>query len=154
MRKFHYPRAHAACEFDARRGWFTEFAIANRVIPGCCQEIDMKNTRLIGLDTIDTVPLYELVYERLNKALMAGQIRPGEKLTSRKLARELGTSDMPVRARSSEVAVAPGFGSTTERLADAADHDSRALCRSYEYALSFQSRRQRKLPAAGSRSRS
>jgi DNA-binding GntR family transcriptional regulator len=90
------PMLHS--RFDARHGWFVEFAIADRVITGCCQEIDMKNTRLIGLDTIDTVPLHELVYERLNKALMAGQIRPGEKLTSRKLARELGTSDMPVRA--------------------------------------------------------
>jgi len=30
--------------------------------------------------------------------LMAGQVVPGQKLTSRKLAQELGTSDMPVRA--------------------------------------------------------
>ncbi|WP_237152629.1 GntR family transcriptional regulator [Oryzibacter oryziterrae] len=58
----------------------------------------MKETPSIGLGTIDAVPLHELVYRRLNHALMAGRIRPGQKLTSRKLAQELGTSDMPVRA--------------------------------------------------------
>ncbi|WP_377298257.1 GntR family transcriptional regulator [Rhizobium sp. SGZ-381] len=59
----------------------------------------MKHTTTpLGLGTIDTVPLHEIVYQRLNKALMAGQIRPGQKLTSRKVAQELGTSDMPVRA--------------------------------------------------------
>lgn len=52
----------------------------------------------IGLGTIGTVPMHELVYQRLTRALMAGQIAPGRKLTSRKLAEELGTSDMPVRA--------------------------------------------------------
>ncbi|MDG5497525.1 GntR family transcriptional regulator [Niveispirillum sp. BGYR6] len=52
----------------------------------------------IGLEAIETVPLHELVYKRLTHALMSGQIEPGRKLTSRKLAAELGTSDMPVRA--------------------------------------------------------
>lgn len=61
-------------------------------------ETGLKNTSPIGLGTIDTVPLHEIVYQRLNRALMAGQIVPGQKLTSRKLAHELGTSDMPVRA--------------------------------------------------------
>lgn len=61
-------------------------------------ETDVKNTTPLGLGTIDTVPLHEIVYQRLNRALMAGQIRPGQKLTSRKVAQELGTSDMPVRA--------------------------------------------------------
>lgn len=63
----------------------------------------MKTPARIGLGTIETVPLHELVYQRLNHALMAGQIRPGQKLTSRKLAQELGTSDMPVRAALSKL---------------------------------------------------
>lgn len=58
----------------------------------------MKSSAIIGLGTVDLTPLHEIVYQRLNKALMAGQIKPGQKLTSRKLAKELGTSDMPVRA--------------------------------------------------------
>ncbi|MFU8883106.1 MAG: GntR family transcriptional regulator [Rhodobacterales bacterium] len=57
----------------------------------------MKNQPLIGLSPIETQPLHEQVYEKLRHALMSGQIAPGRKLTSRKLARELGTSDMPVR---------------------------------------------------------
>jgi len=52
----------------------------------------------IGLQTIETQPLHEVVFEKLRHALMSGQIEPGRKLTSRKLARELGTSDMPVRS--------------------------------------------------------
>jgi len=52
----------------------------------------------IGLGAIETQPLHEQVYEKLRHALMSGQIAPGRKLTSRKLARELGTSDMPVRS--------------------------------------------------------
>lgn len=52
----------------------------------------------MGLAPIAPLPLHEQVYERLRHALMSGQIAPGQKLTSRKLARELGTSDMPVRS--------------------------------------------------------
>jgi DNA-binding GntR family transcriptional regulator len=58
----------------------------------------MKAQPLIGLTPIETQPLHEQVYEKLRYALMSGQIAPGRKLTSRKLARELGTSDMPVRS--------------------------------------------------------
>jgi DNA-binding GntR family transcriptional regulator len=58
----------------------------------------MKLASPIGLDAIEVQPLHEIVYNRLTRALMAGQIPPGRKLTSRKLAQELGTSDMPVRA--------------------------------------------------------
>jgi DNA-binding GntR family transcriptional regulator len=61
-------------------------------------ERELKVTSPIGLGTIDAPPLHEIVYQRLTRALMAGQIEPGRKLTSRKLAQELGTSDMPVRA--------------------------------------------------------
>nr|WP_325249018.1 GntR family transcriptional regulator [Amylibacter sp.] len=58
----------------------------------------MTRNPLIGLGPIETQPLHEVVYERLRHALMSGQIAPGRKLTSRKLAKELGTSDMPVRS--------------------------------------------------------
>ncbi|SEP90920.1 DNA-binding transcriptional regulator, GntR family [Pseudomonas cuatrocienegasensis] len=58
----------------------------------------MKEPNTLGLDAIEAIPLHEIVYQRLTYALMAGQIRPGQKLTSRKIAQELGTSDMPVRA--------------------------------------------------------
>jgi DNA-binding GntR family transcriptional regulator len=59
----------------------------------------VKSSNLIGLGVVeDVVPLHEVVYQRLTRALMAGQVMPGRKLTSRKLAQELGTSDMPVRA--------------------------------------------------------
>lgn len=58
----------------------------------------MSDKRPIGLSPIDAAPLHEIVYRQITRALMAGQIRPGRKLTSRKLAQELGTSDMPVRA--------------------------------------------------------
>lgn len=51
-----------------------------------------------GLSAIESVPLHERVYQELVKALMSGQFAPGQKLTSRKLAKELGTSDMPVRS--------------------------------------------------------
>lgn len=51
-----------------------------------------------GLTAIGSVPLHERVYQEIVKALMSGQFAPGQKLTSRKLAAELGTSDMPVRS--------------------------------------------------------
>jgi DNA-binding GntR family transcriptional regulator len=51
-----------------------------------------------GLTAVDSAPLHEKVYLELVRALMSGQLQPGQKLTSRKLAKELGTSDMPVRS--------------------------------------------------------
>ncbi|RWX57881.1 GntR family transcriptional regulator, partial [Mesorhizobium sp. M2A.F.Ca.ET.039.01.1.1] len=55
----------------------------------------MADKSRIGLTAVDTVPLHEKVYLELVRALMSGQLQPGQKLTSRKLAKELGTSDMP-----------------------------------------------------------
>lgn len=52
----------------------------------------------IGLVPVEPQRLHEIVYEKLRHALMSGQIASGRKLTSRKLAQELGTSDMPVRS--------------------------------------------------------
>jgi DNA-binding GntR family transcriptional regulator len=58
----------------------------------------MADKTRFGLTAVDTVPLHEKVYLELVRALMSGQLQPGQKLTSRKLAKELGTSDMPVRS--------------------------------------------------------
>ena len=58
----------------------------------------MADKTQFGLTAVDTVPLHEKVYLELVRALMSGQFVPGQKLTSRKLAKELGTSDMPVRS--------------------------------------------------------
>jgi DNA-binding GntR family transcriptional regulator len=58
----------------------------------------MADKTQFGLTAVDTVPLHEKVYLELVRALMSGQFEPGQKLTSRKLAKELGTSDMPVRS--------------------------------------------------------
>ncbi|MFW2545685.1 GntR family transcriptional regulator [Primorskyibacter sp. 2E107] len=58
----------------------------------------MNKQQPIGLSPVETQPLHEVVYQRLHHALMSGQFEPGRKLTSRKLAKELGTSDMPVRS--------------------------------------------------------
>lgn len=65
---------------------------------GTSQDAAKSAAQPIGLEAVETVPLHEIVFARLTRALMAGQIQPGRKLTSRKLAQELGTSDMPVRA--------------------------------------------------------
>lgn len=51
-----------------------------------------------GLNAIESEPLHEKVYREIVRALVSGQFEPGRKLTSRKLAKELGTSDMPVRS--------------------------------------------------------
>lgn len=58
----------------------------------------MVSTARFGLSAVDAVPLHEKVYLEIVKALMSGHFAPGQKLTSRKLAQELGTSDMPVRS--------------------------------------------------------
>lgn len=57
-----------------------------------------RDTTKIGLNAVDVVPMHERVYQEIVEALMSGRIHPGQKVTSRTLARELGTSDMPVRA--------------------------------------------------------
>src|SRR5262249_17602810 len=58
---------------------------------------------------IDFAPLHERVYGELRNALITGKFTPGQKLTSRKLAAALGTSDMPVRAAISRLTAARGF---------------------------------------------
>src|SRR4051794_20424760 len=46
----------------------------------------------------DNAPLHERAYAELRRALMSGQLLPGQKVTLRGLAAMLGTSDMPIRA--------------------------------------------------------
>lgn len=58
---------------------------------------------------INFAPLHERVYVELRQALMSGKFEPGQKLTSRKLAAALGTSDMPVRAAISRLTAEGGL---------------------------------------------
>jgi DNA-binding GntR family transcriptional regulator len=58
---------------------------------------------------IDFAPLHERVYDELRSALITGKFTPGRKLTSRKLAAALGTSDMPVRAAISRLTAERGL---------------------------------------------
>lgn len=50
------------------------------------------------LSRIDRHSVQDQVYDQIRNVLMRGGFAPGEKLSSRKLAARLGTSDMPVRA--------------------------------------------------------
>jgi len=54
-------------------------------------------TSAVALESIERTTLNELAYERLKRALLSGRIERGMTLTLRQLARELGTSVMPVR---------------------------------------------------------
>jgi DNA-binding GntR family transcriptional regulator len=53
--------------------------------------------------------LHDRVYEEIRRGLMAGQFEPGEKVSSRKLASALGTSDMPVRTAMSRLIAEGGL---------------------------------------------
>lgn len=61
-------------------------------------EDNLEKRAQFGLAAMETEPLHEKVYREIVRALISGQFEPGQKLTSRKLAKELGTSDMPVRS--------------------------------------------------------
>jgi DNA-binding GntR family transcriptional regulator len=63
----------------------------------------------ISLGQIDLAPLHERVYAEVRQAVIAGKFAPGQKLTSRKLAAALGTSDMPVRAAISRLVTEGGL---------------------------------------------
>jgi DNA-binding GntR family transcriptional regulator len=54
-------------------------------------------TNAVVLESIERTTLNELAYDRLKRALLSGRIERGVTLTLRQLARELGTSMMPVR---------------------------------------------------------
>jgi len=49
------------------------------------------------VNSIQTKTAQELVYEELEQAIVKGRLRPGEKLVTEKLARQMGTSRIPVR---------------------------------------------------------
>lgn len=52
----------------------------------------------ISFVRIDYQSMQDKVYEQITQVLMRGGFEPGQKVSSRKLAAALGTSDMPVRA--------------------------------------------------------
>ncbi len=56
----------------------------------------MKKTSVLSVIEAP-VPMYEQVYRQIVDALMSGHFEPGQKLTYRKVAEQLGTSPMPVR---------------------------------------------------------
>jgi len=56
-------------------------------------------------DSSTALPLHEKVYQNLSSALMQGEFHPGQKLTLRALADELGTSISPIREAISRLAV-------------------------------------------------
>lgn len=62
-----------------------------------------------GLKPLQVTPLHERVYQELRRALISGKFEPGRKLTSRKVAAALGTSDMPVRAALSRLVAEGGL---------------------------------------------
>jgi DNA-binding GntR family transcriptional regulator len=72
----------------------------------------------VRLSPINFEPLHERVYRELRRALMAGKFAPGERLKPNSLARDLGTSPMPVRAALSrltaEYALAKGDGGSVQ----------------------------------------
>lgn len=57
-----------------------------------------KAATIPKLAELDTTPLHERAYQEIKEALMSGRFLPGQKLTSRTLAKALGISDMPVRS--------------------------------------------------------
>jgi DNA-binding GntR family transcriptional regulator len=57
-----------------------------------------RSTQLTELNQLARDPLHERVYLELKRALMAGRLSPGSKLTVRGVASALGTSNSPVRA--------------------------------------------------------
>jgi len=48
-------------------------------------------------NSIQTKTAQELVYKELEEAIVKGRLKPGEKLVTEKLARQMGTSRIPVR---------------------------------------------------------
>ena len=48
-------------------------------------------------EKLGSAPLHENVYQEIRRNLIAGQFQPGEAVTLRGLANQLGTSAMPVR---------------------------------------------------------
>ena len=48
-------------------------------------------------NSIQTKTAQELVYKELEQAIVKGRLKPGEKLVTEKLARQMGTSRIPVR---------------------------------------------------------
>ena len=65
------------------------------------KKLGMKTARNIEstytANSIQTKTAQELVYKELEQAIVKGRLKPGEKLVTEKLARQMGTSRIPVR---------------------------------------------------------
>ena len=57
----------------------------------------VMDTSVLGVKKIERQTIQDVIYESLKDAMMKGQIRPGVTLTVVTLAKEYGTSSMPVR---------------------------------------------------------
>ena len=53
--------------------------------------------RLAPIQLDNYKPLRDIVFENLREAIIAGQLRPGERLMEVQIAEELGVSRTPVR---------------------------------------------------------
>ena len=53
--------------------------------------------RLMPIELDNYKPLRDIVFETLREAIIAGQLRPGERLMEVQIAEELGVSRTPVR---------------------------------------------------------
>ena len=60
-------------------------------------ETEKKTESTYTANSIQTKTVQELVYKELEQAIVKGRLRPGEKLVTEKLARQMGTSRIPVR---------------------------------------------------------
>ncbi len=61
------------------------------------QEIFSGKDSTYHLDTVKAPTLQELVYKKLEKAIVSGHIKPGKQLIAEELARQMGVSRVPVR---------------------------------------------------------
>ena len=69
----------------------------------------------------DPLPLSEVVYARLRQSLMRAELKPHERLKVRDLARQMGTSETPVREALFQLASLWNTVGKPDRAADARD---------------------------------
>jgi len=89
------------------KGWFTEAGLEGyaglmslrRTAEAAAGLVDnfMPDQTEPKLEPVRVPTTQEVVYQTLENAIIAGRIRPGERLVAEQLARQLGVSRMPVR---------------------------------------------------------
>lgn len=80
-----------------------------------------------GLQPVENVTLHDRVYRKLREALMRGAFTPGQSVTLRDLADELGTSPLPVRLAVHRLIVEGAFEATSPRAMRVVDMTRRRL---------------------------